>query len=238
MARKNPVVKPPPQNQRAHALRRLWRRVQPHHLRLIAGMLILPTMLTVIVSSISLRHHTSVGLWTRDPATLTNANPFWGVLSNVGMLFWSATVTLCWFGAGVLRTLKRDRALAHVLVAVGLLTLLLLLDDLFLFHEVVFPTYLHIGETVLAFGYVVAVGALLWHWRAVVLHTDIGILLMALGLLGSSVVIDRLPPWWGEWSYLVEDGPKLFGIVLWCTYWGHTLWDGLVHPAPFDAESP
>lgn len=44
----------------------------------------------------------SISSLTSDPATIVNAPPYTGFLSQIGIFFWSASVAVCMFGARVL----------------------------------------------------------------------------------------------------------------------------------------
>jgi hypothetical protein len=72
----------------------------------------------------------------------------------------------------------------------------------------------------------IAVSAYLIAFWRVILQTHFAVLLLALGFLGSAVVMDALlEPWLrrlGHWEYFVEDGAKWLGIAAWCSYYVRT----------------
>ncbi|HYF61791.1 MAG TPA: hypothetical protein VD886_03190 [Herpetosiphonaceae bacterium] len=176
--------------------------------------------LVAFLVAASIYDQLNIGIFTRDPATLTNSNPFLGVLSSVGILFWCATAAICFFGFAMLRSSASDRIAPRFLLDAGLITALLMLDDLFLFHEYVFPQFLHFGEKVALLGYGAIVAGFLWRYRQRILGSDYLLLALAFGLFGFSVMADNLfNTASGNWGYLLEDGPKLFGIIVWFTYW-------------------
>jgi hypothetical protein len=177
-------------------------------------------LIVIVVVGFTIAKRLDIGQFTRDPAALTDSNPFNGVLSSIGVLFWAATVAICCFSALILG--QQQRQMALFLLSAGLITSVLMLDDLFMFHEVVFPQYLHFGEKITVVLYAMLVGGFLWRFRQQVLGTDYTILLIALGLLGFSVLADRIFSGIGSWEYLIEDGPKLFGIVAWFGYWSQS----------------
>lgn len=176
--------------------------------------------LILFLVAASIYDQLNIGIFTRDPATLTDSNPFLGVLSSIGILFWAATAAICFFGFAMLRSSAGERIAPRFLLDAGLITTLLLLDDQFLFHEYVFPQYLNFGEKIALFGYGVIVAAFLWRYRQQILSTDYLLLALAFGLFGFSVAADNLFSAVDDnWGYLLEDGPKLFGIIVWFTYW-------------------
>ncbi len=175
-------------------------------------------LIVIAVVGLTIVQQLDIGQFTRDLAALTDSSPFIGLLSSIGILFWAATAAICYFSALILWQ-QKQHSKALFLLAAGLITSLLLLDDLFMLHEVVFPTYLNLGERITYALYAGIVGSFLWGFRQQILGTDFTILLIALGLLGFSVLADRIFSDIGPWGYLVEDGPKLFGIVAWFGYW-------------------
>ena len=86
-------------------------------------------------------------------------NSFCGILWQPGIFLfcrfclparWHALVrsmTVCLFSLLILRRQNGDLAASkRFLLQAGILTGVLLIDDIFLFHEEVAPSYLHIGE--------------------------------------------------------------------------------------------
>ena len=69
---------------------------------------------------------------TRDVSVLGNVNPFAGFLSSFGILLWAATSAICIFTSVIIKTQKFELLF---FLSSGLLTLYLLIDDLFLIHE-------------------------------------------------------------------------------------------------------
>jgi len=74
-------------------------------------------------------------------------NPFLGFVSNLGVLVWCASAAVCLFSWAVLRNRVDARIFASFVFYAGLLSALLLVDDFFELHELVFPKYLHVPET-------------------------------------------------------------------------------------------
>lgn len=177
------------------------------------------------------------GNFTRDPANILRMPFYTGALSNVGILLWCATAAICLFSAAVLRESLQAWGMRAFLLASGLFSGLLLFDDLFLLHEVVFPRYLHLHQNVLYAGYALMLLLCMVWFRRLILRTDFLILLCAAGLLGSGMVADLLTDQAADTSlkFLIEDGLKLFGIVSWFIYYARVsllgVRDGLPAPA-------
>ncbi|HEU0203831.1 MAG TPA: hypothetical protein VFR86_25760 [Burkholderiaceae bacterium] len=157
----------------------------------------------------------------RDPAAVAQMHPFTGVLSNVGVLLWCAAGVAGLFGGLALRYTPRDDW-RRFLVCSGLLSLLLLFDDFFMFHEWLAPHHLGIHEYFVLLFLLGTMGAYLWFFRSVIFTTDCTLLALALGFFGLSFMVDLVPGRWmmhmGQWEYLLDDGPKFIGLAAWCSY--------------------
>ena len=100
---------------------------------------------------------------------------------------------------------------------------MLMLDDLFLLHERVFPQYLHLRQRYTYVLYFVIISAYLIGFRKVVLKNEWALLLLALSFFGLSVFVDVAARHIAEsvpFYHLFEEGFKLFGIVSWLGYFG------------------
>ncbi|MCW8087558.1 hypothetical protein OF850_18185 [Roseococcus sp. MDT2-1-1] len=147
----------------------------------------------------------------RDPAASTGGPPYLGFFSNLGVLAWSVAATSSLLAALVLPPSRAQSALA----AGGLLAAVLAFDDVFLLHESVLP-FFGVPEKLILAGYATAAIAYLWTYRDFHRRMDWPLLLAALGLLGSSVMLDVVAE---EMDWLVlEDGTKFAGISAWCAY--------------------
>jgi hypothetical protein len=157
----------------------------------------------------------------RDPLAVaqsaaTCCSMYYGAVSQLGVLIWTATAAICLFTALALARLGQLRAAAFPLAA-GLLTALLALDDVYMVHEKVFPRFglpetLAIGTYVaLAVGYVVV-------FRRELMAGRVPLLAMTLAAFAVSVAYDHLAVLGVPPSTVVEDGAKLFGITGWAVF--------------------
>jgi len=92
------------------------------------------TGMIAAVAVASICKQVPVGVLTRDVAATANIHPFAGMLSNLGVLLWCSSAVSCLF-AGVFAHQRKLRTISLFLLSSGLLTFVLLLDDLFLIHE-------------------------------------------------------------------------------------------------------
>jgi hypothetical protein len=152
---------------------------------------------------------------TRDPNAVSELNPFVGAISTVGLFFWSFAVILSVFA--VTRGKHRYK---NFFIHSGIITIMLLLDDAFLLHEVVFPDFFGIPQKVVYGAYFLAIAHYLYLHRNFFLKENP--ILMALALfffalsVGFDVALKSIPH-----QTLYEDGFKLLGIVSWFLFFFH-----------------
>lgn len=151
----------------------------------------------------------------RDLAQTTNTALGVGFLSNLGYLQWISAAAIALFAAlGGLPGLRgRERQL---MLCGGAFSLLLCLDDMFLLHD------RYIGSTFLYALYALFAVLILFRFRQQVLSLGGGAFVLAVALLGLSVVIDAFQtviPVPYERLQLVEEGAKFLGIACWLAFW-------------------
>ena len=183
---------------------------------------ILPLFFLLLVIVASFQLDISFAMFTRDPAAIASIHPFVGVASNLGVLLWAASATICLFGWTIFRHSLNEMRFSIFLLCSGLMTTLLLFDDLFLLHDFVFPRYFGVKEKIvfLVYGGLILLGMV--KFKKPILETEYLLLLIALGFFGLSVLTDvfqyRIQSFVGHWRILFEDGFKLLGIVGWFGY--------------------
>ena len=163
----------------------------------------------------------------RDPLSSARLPPYYGWLSNVGVLLWAAAATLCFFTAALLRK-KSNRQVVYFFTTAGLFTTFLLVDVLFLVHDYIFPRILHWSERPLQLGYALLLLGHLWYFRPLWQQTDFLLCFIAVAFLGLSLVVDtflsHIPA-----RIFFEDGFKLVGIVGWFHFWARTCWQKITY---------
>jgi hypothetical protein len=178
-----------------------------------------PTLFVLgIVVVIRLITGIPISFFTGDASVVAHAPLYAGFLSNVGILVWCSTAAICVFCAALLhQEIDSGRDLAQFFLFSGLITSILLVDDLYLLHSLIFPRYLHIPEKLVYLGYGVGLLLYLMRFRTVILKSEFPLLIFALGFFGLSIIIDIRPvDFYGQ--NLLEDGSKLLGIISWATY--------------------
>jgi hypothetical protein len=181
----------------------------------------------------------------RDPLAVAGGEPYFGIVSNLGVLVWAAACAISLFTGFQLRRIDPSSQVPGFLLWSGAISLVLMLDDFLLLHEVVYLNLLGLPETVLFAGYGVAVASYLVRYREVIARFDGALLGAALAFFATSLFFDKLtgprapgffaghPPldlllplveWIAPIATLLEDGPKLAGIALWGTYLVRASW--------------
>lgn len=189
-------------------------------------MFVMYTPAIILFAIIHLQTKIPVTSLMRDPLAVTNAPFYFGAISNIGILFWCSAVAICFFSFRLLSDIRINKEFQRFFLFSGGITSILLLDDLFLLHEQVFPSYLNISEKLVFLGYGMIMSLYLIRFRKTILKTEFILLILAFCFLGLSVIIDKLlivsTLLGDERRILLEDGFKLLGIISWFTYFART----------------
>jgi hypothetical protein len=166
---------------------------------------------------------------TRDVAALGKIPFYWGSISQLGILFWSAIVTLCFSTYFTLKKISpHQKEPLNFLFYSGLLTAYLMLDDTYMLHEDFFPDYVRFIPEKLAILLVgLAIILFLYINYKEILRNEYGLMLLGLFFFGTSVGLDLIPERILEYRYfleklelLLEDGAKFTAIVTWLVFYG------------------
>ena len=190
-------------------------------LLIIAVLYLLIIFLLCSIFFISLDIGVPLERFTRDPSATTGTDPLVGLVSNIGILFWCTGASIClysFFNIIYSRGKKiNDRPL--FLLVFGAITAILMLDDLFLFHESIAPRVFNIPENSVYVFYGLIVLFSIIRFRRTILQTNWIILSLAFTFFALSIANDLfkglfiLPS-----STFIEDSFKLLGIVSWVYY--------------------
>jgi hypothetical protein len=201
---------------------------QLQYLWKILFFLYLPIALLFLLVGVLSRVTTDVSLafLLRD-ITATAKLPFFaGFVSQLGLILWSASLTVCLFALVMMQRKQGDLSAAKRFLAYStVLTAVLVLDDIFLFHEEIAPNYLHLDELVVFAVYgIIGIGFVLLNWREI-LSSEYALLLLAFALFATSVALDAVPKevlparyFWEQLELFLEDGFKFAGIATWLMY--------------------
>jgi hypothetical protein len=155
--------------------------------------------------------------FTRDLFLIARLPFYAGLISHVGILLWCALCTVCFFNSVVLKKLANGSDWARFFLYSGILTFILLFDDLFQFHRILYPRFLHVSMALTSAAYAGLAMWLLWRFRGIMEQSEYLILILAFGFLGLSIVLD-VTPMLRFGRTFIADGFKLLGITSWLAY--------------------
>lgn len=178
----------------------------------------LTTAILSLVIFVGIENDIELDHFTQDPAAIMQTPFYLGFFSYIGILFWCSTVVICFFTRSLLNDDPSKKRLKQFLLYSGLITGLLMFDDLFLLHEMVLPTYFLLPKNVVYLIYVNILLVYVILFRNELLASEYIILMVASVMIGVSQFVDLIPMPIPEDSFL-EDAVKLFGIVTWFLYY-------------------
>lgn len=183
-------------------------------------------LLIAIIIPVNIITKIAVEKFTRDVAVIVKIQPYTGMISNIGMVLWSSAAAICFF-AFVYNKQKQNVKFQVFFLFSAIITTVLLLDDLFMLHEMVFPKYLFIPEKITVGVYGISVLIFLYSFRKNLLETYYLPLVLSLIFFALSIGFDFYP-WVLKWHYLLEDGSKFLGIVGWLAYFSKSSLDSII----------
>lgn len=200
----------------------------------LAPALIAATALLALIVGFSVYADVSPSVLTRDPMAVSGGKPYWGALSNIGVVLWVSAASIAIF-AGLILNAGQDNAVVSLFFwQIGVFTALLGMDDLFMFHENIFPDLLGIPEKVVMLLYLsLGIYIMVRHRRFVMSnwHVSLGYAVIFFALsIGVDAFGERLP-----FRYLAEDGPKFLGIVCWVFFILHVAYNTILQRDNFKA---
>jgi hypothetical protein len=159
-----------------------------------------------------------------DPADVVGFHPFIGLISMLGLFGWAAAAGVSFLTYAAIRQ-DGSVHLRRFFLSAGIFTLFLMMDDAFMLHEQVLPKGFGIRERYIKMAYLGAAGI----FGAVFLRQLLGhgpVILVAAGLFfagsfvfDSPAVLNALGFFETSFVlYVIEDGFKFTGILLWLTW--------------------
>ncbi len=147
---------------------------------------------------------------------------YYGLLTYINLFFWSGAAMTCFLGIYLMGQRNQFVGIRVALLFGGLLNLILTFDDALHIHDYVLPRLLHIPEAFAYGGYFVLLVIYLWVFWQQLQQSDHLFLLIAVGCLGFSILIDLFLDSSDMTTY-IEDSLKLLGTVFWLTYFARYL---------------
>ena len=176
---------------------------------------ILPSaILYLAILYISNLNNIKLSLVVRDLAQTCGYPIGVGMISNIGILLWGATASICLFTTFSQRA-KNDSS--KLLLLGGLFSGLLCIDDFFLLHD------RYIGPDFLNLTYLSISILILVRFRRILKKIGLFNLVISILFLGLSIFFDGVIQQIFNQSYeltqLIEEGFKFIGIACWLNFW-------------------
>jgi hypothetical protein len=156
---------------------------------------------------------------TRDPWASVEQPFYLGLYSNLNMVLWGLAFGAVWLTYWAQRR-RADPPAQSFWRRSAITTTLLFLDDLFGFHDAIFPEHLRVPELLVYGSY--GMWFLWYFWRSAPVirrSRDAGLLLSAVAFFALSASIDVGSRWVRLPGHFVwEDGTKLLGVAGWSIY--------------------
>lgn len=172
----------------------------------------------------------SLDVLFRDPLVVAQdagsgcCHVYFGFFSNLGVLLWCSAASVCFFASMLLIQRKADRRKILFMVSAGLFTSLLLFDDLFLAHEVIYRKVFGVDEKYVFAVYVIFAAIHLSFFRNLIVRNGYPLMLISLILFAISIFTDFFYEEAGNLERIAEDGSKFIGIATWAAFHFRAAW--------------
>ena len=173
---------------------------------------------TVLIASLT---NNPIWMLVKDPAEVKHFPPYIGMLSNWGVILWTATAVICLFSAVILKQQKAPDVTFRFMTASGVFSLWLGIDDLYLLHDRVLPKLFHISEAFFYLLYIIVFLVYLIYFIPQILKYDYLLFFAAFLLFLVSRTFFILLPFLDQFI-TTGDLLKYFGIVFWLAFFYRT----------------
>lgn len=171
--------------------------------------------------------HIHLSYFMHDVIAIAHLPPYAGMVSQLGLMFWTAAATICMFTVPLLGNREQNRASKRFLIQSAFFTTFLLLDDTYMFHEDIVQGYFETSEKYIYVLYVLFYILILFSNREEILASEYLILAVAMALFAISTLFDAVDldryEQYGRFfstsfQSFLEDGFKFAGITTWLVY--------------------
>ena len=162
-----------------------------------------------------------IWMMAKDPAEIKHFPPYIGMLANWSIILWMVTAVICLFSAVILKQQKAPKAIFWFLVASGIFSLLLGIDDQYLLHDRLLPRMFHMPEMLFYLLYFFAFAAYVIYFIPQILKHDYLLFVAAfLFFIFSRQFLIEIP-YFSQFN-TTGDMLKYFGIVFWLAFFYRT----------------
>ncbi len=187
---------------------------------IILILILLLNLMLLAAWGISAIYSLPLGSLLEDPPSIFGYNQFIGFTTYMGVIVLSAGM-----GAAILLSLFRPQTnkkkASQVVIGLALITLFLIIDDLFLLHERVFTGLLQVGERRIFLIYMSLFAVFLYIFRKELVDNSFIFFLVSIMLFALSLAADllsdkiSLPAAMADTVEILEEGSKLGGYLFW-----------------------
>jgi hypothetical protein len=188
-------------------------------------LLLIPVLLIIgFVSLISWKTGQPIYVLFQDIFFVAQVSLYIGFVSNIGAFVWAFAIAICVYVGVLLFNKREQRKVSYFFLYAAFLSILLMLDDFFMLHEIIYPRYFHIGSDIIYIIYAVLGIGFAIKFKKIILQSDTIILLLAFGFFALSIFFDEVRESIAISDYwiIAEDGSKLIGIIYWLAYFSIT----------------
>lgn len=152
-----------------------------------------------------------------DPVDVLAGKPYIGIFSQIGLLLWAACAAIGFFSAALMKGQADKKAYRRYMMACGILCSWMAIDDAFLLHEYT-PDYFAIEEAVVLGLYILIAFIFYMAFYRTILKTPFIFLGLTVTFLAFSMVSDFVARYISANPYLIEEWPKLAGLIFLTAY--------------------
>ncbi|MCG8357286.1 MAG: hypothetical protein MI920_17115 [Kiloniellales bacterium] len=188
----------------------------------------------ILIGSLATQSFVALESFMKDPLALAGRSPFLGAVSNLGVVVWCMTASIAVFTGLLISRREKLPDSGALFIVCGVLTAVLMLDDLYMFHEDVAPMSLGIPEPLVLAVYAAAGLAYLIKFARRLRDLQPALLIVSAAMFATSMLADLLiTDQSTQLASMSEDGTKFVGIVAWAAFHIRACWLAI---GPSDGE--
>lgn len=184
---------------------------------LILFLVFIPLAILAAVYLISYGSGIPLSVFLKDASQTLDSPSYLGIISDAGIFLLFGISLNCFLTYAVIRKGEVKSFRPGFFLYFGCFILLLMVDDKFLLHEMVYAVWL--PEKVIYLTYLSILGLGILIFQKELLESRFILLLLGAGFLGMSLAVDlfqeRIEERIGSIRILIEDGFKFIGFVVW-----------------------